>query len=145
MEENRKVLKKNWELHTKESFSKTISESDVYLYAGITGDFNGVHINEEKAKNGIFGERIVHGMLVAGFISTVIGTKFPGEGTIYMEQDVKFLLPVKIDDTVTAQVELVEIINAEKGVLKLNTEVINQKGELVISGYAVVKAPKSDG
>ena len=135
-------MKSKFKLNQKASFSKTISESDVYLFAGITGDYNVVHINSEKAKESIFGERIVHGMLVAGLISTVIGTKLPGEGTVYMEQDVKFLLPVKIGDTVTAQVEIIEVINAEKRIFKLNTEVINQRRELVVNGYAIVKGPE---
>lgn len=67
----------------KASFSKTITEGDVYLYAGIIGDLNPAHINEEAAKKGIFGKRIAHGMLTAGLVSTVLGMKLPGEGTIY--------------------------------------------------------------
>lgn len=125
----------------KESFSKTISESDVYLFAGITGDLNPAHVNEEEAKAGIFGERIVHGILVTGLISAVIGMRLPGPGTIYMEQDVKFLKPVKIGDTVTAEVTVEEVINPEKRILRLLTEAYNQKNEKVITGYAVVKAP----
>lgn len=130
-----------WKVADSASMSKTVSESDVYLFAGITGDFNSAHINAEEAKKGIFGERIAHGILVTGLISAVIGMKLPGEGTIYMEQDAKFLRPVKIGDTVTATVRINEIINEEKGVLKLDTSVKNQHGEEVISGYAVVKAP----
>jgi len=126
---------------TKEMFSKTITESDVYLFAGITGDMNPVHVNAEEAAKTPFGERIVHGILVSGFISTVIAMKMPGPGTIYMEQDSKFLKPVRIGDTVTAVVEIAEIINEEKNILKLNTVVTNQHGDTVISGYAVVKAP----
>lgn len=131
----------SWSLNQKASLTKTISESDVYLFAGITGDFNSAHVNEVYAKNGVFGERIVHGVLVTGLISAVIGTKLPGEGTIYMEQDVKFLKPVKIGDTVTATVEVVEILNVKKCILKLDTMVENQRNEKVIEGYAVVKAP----
>lgn len=125
----------------KEHFSKTISESDVYLFAGITGDLNPAHVNQQEAEAGIFGERIVHGILVTGLISAVIGMKLPGPGTIYMEQDAKFLKPVRIGDTVTAEVTVEEIINVEKRVLRLLTEVYNQKDEKVITGYAVVKAP----
>lgn len=66
------------------SFTKTISESDIYTFAGISGDFNPVHVNEEEARNSIFGERIAHGMLGASMISTVLGTKLPGPGTIYI-------------------------------------------------------------
>lgn len=124
------------------SLSKTIGESDVYLFAGITGDFNPAHIDEEKSQKGMFGERIAHGILITGLISAVIGMKLPGEGTIYMEQDARFLKPVRIGDTVTATVKIAEIINADKRIVKLDTTVYNQKGETVISGYAVVKAPE---
>lgn len=143
--ENKKRLmsEKNafWKVGMKASFSKTISESDVYLFAGITGDFNPAHVNAVAAENTIFGERIVHGILVTGLISTAIGMKLPGEGTIYMEQDSKFLRPVKIGDTLTANVEIIEIINEEKRILKLDTNVQNQRNEKVIEGYAIVKAP----
>lgn len=122
-------------------FSKTISESDVYLFAGITGDLNPVHVNCTEAEKSIFKERIVHGILVVGFISNVIAMKMPGPGTIYMEQVSKFEKPVYIGDTVTANVEISEIINENKNILKLNTVVKNQHGEIVISGYAIVKAP----
>ena len=133
-----------WTIGKRAETSKTIAESDVYLFAGITGDFNPAHMDKVKAENSIFGERIVHGMLSAGLISAVIGTKYPGEGTIYMEQDVKFLKPVRFGDTITAVVELMEVMNSEKGILKLNTFVKNQNDETVISGYAVVKAPKEE-
>ena len=124
--------------------SKTISESDVYLFAGITGDLNPMHIDAVEAGNSIFKGRIAHGILVTGLISNVIGMKFPGPGTIYMEQDVKFLAPVKIGDTVTAVVTLVEIISEEKRVLRLTTDVFNQEQKKVISGEAIVKAPKEE-
>lgn len=125
-------------------FSKTISESDVYLFAGITGDFNAVHVDEKSAKDSVFGERIVHGILTAGFISSVIGMKLPGAGTVYLEQNIRFLLPVKIGDTVTAIVEVAEVLNEKKQILKLDTKVLNQKNETVLDGYAVVKAPEKE-
>ena len=78
---------------------------------------------------------------MTGFISSVIGMKLPGQGTIYMEQDAKFLKPVYIGDTVSAIVEIAEIVNEEKKILRLITKVENQNGETVVSGYAVVKAP----
>ncbi|MFZ5596924.1 MAG: MaoC family dehydratase [Bacillota bacterium] len=122
------------------SFSKTVSETDIYLYAGITGDFNGVHINSQLAAGSIFGERIAHGMLSAGFISTVIGTKLPGEGTIYMSQSLRFTAPVKIGDTVTATVEVLEKKD-EKRRLRLSTVCTNQDGRKVIEGEALVQCP----
>ncbi len=121
------------------SYAKTVSEHDIYGFAGITGDFNPVHINEEKAKQSIFGHRIAHGMLTGSFISTVLGTQLPGKGTIYLEQNLKFKKPVYIGDTCTAKVQVVEIINAEKGIYRLDTTIVNQKGEVVTDGYAVVK------
>lgn len=95
-------------------FSKTISESDVYLFAGITGDMNPVHIDEIEAAQCFTKKRIVHGALVSGMVSTVIGMKLPGSGTIYMEQDSKFIKPVYIGDTVKAAVEVQEILNEKK-------------------------------
>lgn len=129
-----------WKPGQRASFTKTVSESDVYLFAGITGDFNPVHVDAISARDSIFGERVVHGIFVAGLLSAVIGTKLPGDGTIYLEQDVRFLLPVKIGDTVTAVVEVAEILNEEKQILKLDTKAVNQKNETVLDGYAVVKA-----
>jgi len=122
-------------------FAKTVSESDIYLYAGITGDFNPAHINEDYAENTFFKTRIAHGMLSAGFISTVIGTKLPGTGSIYVKQDLRFLAPVRIGDTITARVEVVEII-AEKKRVRLKTTCINQEGTQVLDGEAVVSPPK---
>lgn len=123
----------------KASFTKTITESDVYGFAGITGDFNPVHINEVVAAQSIFKTRIAHGMLSGSLISTVLGTYLPGPGTIYLEQNLKFEKPVFFNDTITAMVEVKEIINLQKGIYKLNTFLHNQKGEIVTEGYAVVK------
>lgn len=124
----------------KASFTKTVTESDVVTYAGITGDFNPAHINEEYAKDTFFKTRIAHGMLTAGFISAVLGTKFPGPGTIYMGQTLQFLAPVYIGDTICAQVELKEIGIKNKAVLK--TVCTNQNGIEVLIGEATVKLPK---
>ena len=112
-------------------FSKTISESDVYLFAGVTGDLNPAHVNEDYAKDTFFKTRIAHGMLSASFISTVIGTMLPGPGTIYMHQEVSFLAPVKFGDTVTAIVEVAEII-AEKKRVRLKTYCVNQDNTTVV-------------
>ncbi|PJB38873.1 MAG: enoyl-CoA hydratase, partial [Deltaproteobacteria bacterium CG_4_9_14_3_um_filter_51_14] len=79
-------------------FSKTVSETDIYLYAGVTGDFNPAHINEEYAKKTFFKTRIAHGMLCAGFISAVMANKLPGPGCIYLKQELSFLAPVRIGD-----------------------------------------------
>lgn len=123
------------------SFSKTISETDVYLFAGITGDFNPIHIDQIAASTSFAHSRIAHGALVSGMISTVIGMHLPGPGTIYMEQDSKYLKPVFIGDTLTATVEVAELLNSTKNIVKLRTNVKNQDNEEVLDGYAIVKAP----
>lgn len=130
---------KKLEIGQTERFSKTISESDVYGFAGIVGDFNPVHINEEMAKKSIFGKRVVHGMLVGSLISAVLGTKLPGEGTIYLEQNLKFKAPVFFGDTVTATVCVVDIVNKDKGIYKMETNITNQHGVITHEGYAIVK------
>ena len=121
---------------------KTISEADVYLYAGITGDLNPAHVNEEYAKNTFFKTRIAHGMLTAGFISTVLGNRLPGPGSIYIHQSVNFLAPVFFGDTITAQAEVTEI-DQIKNRVKLKTCCMNQEGTTVLDGEAVVSPPKS--
>ncbi|SBW09436.1 (R)-specific enoyl-CoA hydratase [uncultured Eubacteriales bacterium] len=123
------------------TFTKTVTEADITLYAGLSGDFNPAHVNAVDAGKGMFGQRIAHGMLSAGFISTVLGTQLPGPGTIYMGQELRFVKPVFIGDTVTAVCTVVERIE-EKNRLKLETVVKNQNGENVITGFATVMPPK---
>jgi len=123
-----------------ETFTKTVTESDVYGFAGITGDFNPAHVDEASASQTQFGHRIAHGMLSVGFISAILGTKLPGPGSIYMGQEVKFLKPVYFGDTVTAKVTVKEII-AEKNRVILETTCSNQKDELLISGTATIYIP----
>ena len=119
------------------SMTKTVSEADIYAFAGVTGDFNPVHVDAEFAKTTIFGERIAHGMLSAGFISAVIGTGIPGRNAIYLKQDLSFRAPVKIGDTVTATVEVIEKIDAKNRVV-LKTTVTNQAGTVVVEGTATM-------
>ncbi|MFZ7125272.1 MAG: MaoC family dehydratase [Desulfobacterales bacterium] len=121
--------------------SKTIGESDVYLYAGITGDFNPAHINEAYASQTGFGTRIAHGMLPAGLISAVLANRLPGPGTIYISQSLKFTAPVRIGDTITARVEVIEVDRDKKRV-RLKTICTNQDGTAVIEGEAVVSPPR---
>lgn len=123
------------------SFTKTISESDVYLFGGITGDLNPMHINENYASQTQFEGRIVHGVFMLGLISNVIGMQLPGPGTIYMSQTANFLKPVKIGETITAVVVVAEVLNSSKGVLKLNTNILNEKDDVVVRGEAIVKVP----
>lgn len=128
-------------LGMKKSVSKTISEADVYAYAGIIGDINPVHVNSEYAKTTRFGERIVHGMLTASFFSTIVGMLIPGADAIYLGQTCKFLLPVKYGDTITAQGEVTKII-PEKRIAYMRTTIVNQRGELVVDGEATIMATK---
>ena len=124
-------------------FVKTVTETDIYLFAGITGDLNPAHINEEYAKTTFFNTRISHGMLQAGFISAVIGTRLPGPGTIYIKQELNFLAPVHIGDTITARVEVADIMK-EKNRVTLKTSCINQKGKTMLEGDALVSPPKKN-
>lgn len=118
-------------------FSKTIAESDVYLYAGITGDFNPVHVNKVVAAQSFFKTRIAHGMLAAGLISTLLGTILPGPGTVYLSQSLEFRAPVRFNDTITAKVKVLEKIE-EKKHIRLETVCYNQNDEVVIKGEARV-------
>ncbi|WP_186429320.1 MaoC family dehydratase [Clostridium sp. BSD9I1] len=120
---------------------KTISETDVYLFAGITGDLNPAHVNQVVSEQTMFKGRIAHGILVTGLISTCLGMYLPGPGTIYMGQHVKFTAPVYIGDTIKAEVEVIDI-NIEKNRLKLKTVCTNQNDKVVIDGEATVMPPK---
>ena len=120
-----------------ETTSKTITEQDVLTFAEISTDRNPLHIDEEAAKKGMFGRRVAHGMYVASLISAVLGTKLPGDGTIYLGQELKFRRPVYLNDTVTAIVEVSEL-KPEKNIAILKTVVVNQDGVEVITGTATV-------
>ena len=124
------------------STTKTVTETDVYLFAGITGDLNPAHTNEVSASQTPFGGRIAHGILGAGFISAVLGMKLPGPGTIYLGQELKFTRPVHIGDTVTATCTVREII-PEKNIVNFDTVCTNQRDEIVIQGMATVMPPKA--
>jgi 3-hydroxybutyryl-CoA dehydratase len=123
------------------SCSKTITEADVVMYAGLSGDFNPIHIDKEYAKNTRFKERIAHGLLTSSLLSQLLGMYLPGKGSIYMEQTLRFTAPVYIGDTITATATVQEFIE-EKNIIKLLTECRNQKGELVLMGSAVMLVPK---
>ncbi len=119
---------------------KTISETDVYQYAGITGDFSWLHVNEMRAEFGHFKTRIVHGMLLVGLISNVVGNQMPGAGTIYEKQTVNFLYPCYIGDTVRAQTEVIQKL--EHGRVRLRTTCVNQKGDILLDGEAIAIPPR---
>lgn len=124
------------------TFSKTLTESDVYLFAGITGDLNPAHIDEVYASKTFFETRIVHGMLLGGLISAVIGNKLPGPGTIYVKQDLRFKAPVRIGHTITAKV-VVKELNHERNRAVLETTCVNQDGLVVLVGEALISPPKA--
>lgn len=120
-------------------FTKTVTEADIELFAEVTGDMNPVHLNEEYAAGTMFEGRIAHGMLSAGFISAVIGTRLPGPGCIYLSQTLKFRAPVRIGDTVRAQATVREVF-AKKGRAVLETVCL--VGEtVVVEGEALVMVP----
>ena len=121
--------------------SHTVTDTDVVLYAAVTGDMNPAHLNEAAARVGRFGARIAHGMLSGGFISALLASQLPGPGTIYMSQSMRFVRPVFIGDTVTTRVEIVELIEAKRRV-RLATTCRNQRAELVLDGEALVLLPK---
>jgi len=124
------------------SFTKTITETDVYLFAGISGDFNPAHVNENFAKDTMFKGRIAHGMLCSSLISTVLGMYLPGPGSIYLKQDIKFLAPVRFNDTITATCTAKEKI-IEKNRIIFECKVTNQEGVDVIIGEATIMPPKT--
>ena len=122
---------------------KVITEEDVFLFAGITGDRNPVHISHEFAAATRFGERIAHGMLVAGLISAVIGMKLPGPGCIYVSQTLNFIRPVRIGDEIRARAEIAEVVSEKR--LRLRTQCFNQRNEIVLDGEAVIVPPRVGG
>ena len=119
---------------------RTLTEQDITLFAVMSGDINPAHVDPEYAMTSRFREVIGHGMWSGALISTVLGTQFPGPGTIYLGQDLRFQRPVKVGDTITVKVTVKQ--KGEKGHVLLDTECINQEGEVVVSGSADVIAPK---
>lgn len=123
-------------------YAKTITEADILMFAAVSGDDNPVHINQEYAETTPFGGRIAHGMLTASLISTVVGTRLPGNGTIYLSQSTRFKAPVKIGQTITARATVIELFPEKKRV-KLSTECIVQ-GKVILEGESLVIAPSRE-
>jgi acyl dehydratase len=117
------------------TFTRTVTQSDVEAFAALTGDSNPVHLDEQYALSTPFNGRIAHGMLVAGFISRVLGTQLPGPGAIYVSQQMKFTTPVYPGDTITVRVQ-VTAWDDVRGRITLLTEVTNHKGATVVTGEA---------
>ena len=120
--------------------TQTITAQDVETFADLVGDHNPLHLDEEAAKASRFGARIAHGALTAALVSTVLGTKLPGPGTIFLEQQTRFTKPVYIGDTVTARVEVIDWENERRRV-RVKTVCENGSGEIVLTGDALVIAP----
>ncbi len=119
------------------SLTKTLTDNDVRAFAELTGDHNPVHLDEEYAARTRFGRRIAHGMLAASLISATIANELPGRGTVYLSQSLQFTAPVFLGDEVTARVTVVRI-REDKPVVTLETVCMNQAGETVVKGEAVV-------
>lgn len=123
----------------KATYTHTVTEADIVKYAEVTGDTNPLHLNEAYAAGTMFKGRIAHGMLSAGFISTVFGTIMPGPGGVYVSQNLKFKAPVRIGDEVTAQVEVLST-TPEKKFVTFKTQCL-VKGKAVIDGDATIMVP----
>jgi 3-hydroxybutyryl-CoA dehydratase len=118
-----------------------VSDALVLGFAGVTGDRNPLHLDEEFARTTRFGRRIAHGMIAAAQISSVLGNTLPGPGTIYLSQSLQFLEPVYVGDSVTARVTVIAVKEA-KQVATFETVCENQRGEIVLRGEAVVLFPQ---
>ena len=126
------------------SCSKTITETDFVLFAGISGDFNPIHIDGEYAKTTRFKKRIAHGLLTSSLLSQLLGVHLPGRGAVYVEQNIRFKAPVFIGETITAT-GTVQEIDEERRILTLPTECFNQDGKLVLTGTAKMMVPEDGG
>jgi len=122
-------------------YSKTLGEDEIILFAAVSGDVNPVHLDADFASTTLFRERIAHGMYTGGLISAALAMKLPGPGTIYLGQTLKFERPVKLGDTITVRLTVLEKI-AGKNHVSLDTTATNQHGKTVVSGTATVLAPK---
>ena len=120
--------------------SKVVSEEVVNDFAKAIGDFNPLHMDQAYAEKTIFKGRIAHGALSIGLLSTVMGNLLPGHGTIYLSHEVRFLAPVRIGDTITARVEVIELV-PEKNRVKFKTTCTNQTGQIVVDGTAWAMPP----
>lgn len=129
------------ELGMTAELTRTYDEWDIYTFAALTGDLNPAHVDQAFAEQTVFKGRIAHGMLTASLISAVVGTKLPGVGSIYLNQSLKFLRPVRVGDTVTARVAVIEIVR-EKNLVTLQTTCANQEQARLLEGAAVVMPPK---
>lgn len=123
-------------------YARTVTEADIVLFAGVSGDTNPVHINEEFASGTMFSGRIAHGMLTASLISAVIGTRLPGPGAIYVSQTLRFKAPVRIGDTVTARATITDLVPDKRRATIATVATVRNK--VVLEGEAIVMVPQRD-
>ena len=139
------MIKRNFadiKIGDKAIFGKTVTEADVFAFAGITGDFNPIHVNGEFAKNSMFGRRVAHGMLTASLVDQTL-TNLGGLGTIHMSQTVRFMAPVCIGDTVMVSSEVTSK-NDEKCRMTVKSVITNQEGKTVLEGEALIMMPRGN-
>ncbi|WP_372875688.1 MaoC family dehydratase [Pseudomonas sp.] len=122
------------------SYSKTVEERDIQLFAAVSGDRNPVHLDAEYAATTMFKQRIAHGMFSGALISAAVACELPGPGTIYLGQQMRFTAPVKLGDTLTVRLEILEKL--PKFRVRVATRVYNQNDELVVDGEAEILAPR---
>ncbi|SES25124.1 MaoC family dehydratase [Psychrobacillus sp. OK032] len=123
------------------SFSRTVTETDIVMFAGISGDYNPVHVDKEFAGGTRFGQQIAHGLLTTSFLSRLLGMELPGQGSVYLEQSLKFKKPVFIGDTVTVSAEILDI-DQKRGIIHLETICRKQDDTVVLTGEAKMMMPK---
>ncbi|MBP1948253.1 MaoC family dehydratase [Virgibacillus litoralis] len=133
----------NFEIGQSAQFSRTVTETDFIMFAGLSGDYNPIHTDQEYAENTFFGGRISHGLLTASMLSRLLGMHLPGPGSIYVSQSLTFTKPVYIGDTITAYAEVVKI-DEDSRLLTLQTTCRNQSGSTVLDGNGVMKLPKKE-
>ena len=121
----------------RDSLTRTLTEQDLLLFAKVSGDTNPVHLDREYAATTQFEGRIAHGMWTASLISCALATKLPGPGGVYLGQELKFKYPVKLGDTVTVELEVLEI-NERRKRATVSTNVVNQDGKTVVKGKAEI-------
>ena len=133
-------MKRKLKIGDKASRSKVFTQDEVKVFAQISTDTNPIHLDADFAAASVFGQRIVHGMLVSSLFSGLLGAELPGEGTIYLGQNLSFKAPVPVGDEVTASVEVIKI-REDKPIVTLRTLCIDSQGKVVVDGEAVVMAP----
>ena len=138
------TIRNDFRVGERARFTKTVTEADVTTFAGLIGDFSPLHMDAEYARKSRFGRRVAHGMFTGGLISAVLGNKLPGPGAIYLNQQIEFLAPVYIGDTITAVAE-VSSWRPEKRIITLKTDAYNQDQVQVVTGKAVLLVDRAEG